>query len=43
MATIIIVCCYCGKVIGEKDGKGQEGISHGICEACTKEVYDVAG
>ena len=25
------VCCYCGKVIGEKDG---EGISHGICPVC---------
>jgi len=29
-----IVCSYCGKNIGEKDGDGVEGISHGICEVC---------
>jgi hypothetical protein len=31
----LIVCAYCGKIIGEKDGFEQEGlISHGICEEC---------
>ena len=29
-----IVCAWCGKDMGEKDGKGIEGISHSICPKC---------
>ena len=29
-----VVCAWCGKGIGEKDGKGEEGVSHGMCEEC---------
>ena len=29
-----IVCAWCGRDIGEKDGKGVEGISHGVCKEC---------
>ncbi len=29
-----IVCAWCGKDIGEKDGKGEKGVSHGMCEEC---------
>ena len=29
-----IVCAWCGKDMGEKDGKGAEGVSHGICREC---------
>ena len=29
-----IVCSWCGKKMGEKDGNGVEGVSHGICEEC---------
>ena len=29
-----IMCAWCGKDLGEKDGKGEEGISHSICEKC---------
>lgn len=29
-----IVCAWCGKGMGEKDGKGVEGISHSWCEEC---------
>ena len=29
-----IVCAWCGKDVGEKDGKGVEGISHSICREC---------
>ena len=29
-----IVCAWCGKDMGEKNGKGMEGISHSICEKC---------
>lgn len=37
METIIIVqCCVCGKIMGEKDGHGVEGISHTYCEACAE-------
>ena len=29
-----IVCAWCGKDMGEKNGKGVEGISHSICQKC---------
>ncbi len=29
-----IVCAWCGKDMGEKNGKGVEGISHSICQEC---------
>jgi len=29
-----IVCAWCGKDMGEKNGKGVEGISHSICRQC---------
>jgi len=35
-----IVCAWCGKEIGEKDGHGQEGITHGICAKCLKKWKD---
>jgi hypothetical protein len=31
---IIVICCSCNKVYGEKDGKGKMGISHGLCSEC---------
>jgi len=33
-----MVCSYCGKDMGEKDGGGVEGVSHGICEECLKKL-----
>ena len=33
-----IVCAWCGKDMGEKDSDGVEGISHGVCEQCLKEL-----
>lgn len=33
-----IMCAWCNKEIGEKDGGGIEGVSHGICEACSKKL-----
>ena len=29
-----VVCAWCSKSLGEKDGQGQAGTSHGICPAC---------
>ena len=29
-----IVCAWCGKSIGNKDGEGINGVSHGVCETC---------
>ena len=29
-----IVCAWCGKDIGKKDGKGKEGVTHGLCQEC---------
>ena len=33
-----VVCSWCGKEMGEKDGKGVEGVSHGICDSCFEEL-----
>ena len=37
-----IVCAWCGKDMGEKDGEGIEGISHGICEECLTQLEEKA-
>ena len=29
-----MICSWCGKDLGEKDGEGVEGVSHGVCEEC---------
>ncbi len=29
-----IVCAWCGKDMGEKDGRGVEGVTHGQCKQC---------
>ena len=29
-----IVCAWCGKEMGEKDGEGEEGVTHSLCEEC---------
>ena len=34
MTTMQIVCCYCGHIIGTKEGHGQTGPTSGICNAC---------
>ena len=38
MTVLKIVCGWCNKDMGEKDGEGVSGISHSICPACYKEV-----
>ena len=40
MTTVLkIVCAWCGKDMGSKDGEGQEGITHSICPDCKKEYF----
>ena len=34
-----IVCAWCGKDMGEKDGKGVAGVSHSICEECYEKSF----
>ena len=29
-----VICAWCGKKMGEKDGQGVEGDSHSICDDC---------
>ena len=31
---LFIKCGWCGKDMGQKDGKGVSGISHSICTEC---------
>lgn len=33
-----IICAWCGKDMGEKEGKGVEGTSHSICDECADKV-----
>ena len=33
---ITVVCAWCGKFIRTVDGRGETGVSHGICTACAK-------
>ncbi|MDD5511869.1 MAG: peptide deformylase [Dehalococcoidales bacterium] len=41
MTILKVVCAWCGKDLGEKDGQGTEGISHGICKDClAKQLAD---
>jgi len=37
-----IVCAWCGKTIGKKDGKGIEGVSHGLCNKCLARLQEEA-
>jgi len=43
MATEVlkIVCAWCSKDMGEKDGKGVAGISHGMCGVCFAEMDEI--
>ena len=34
MSPLKIVCSWCQKELGEKEGEGVDGISHGICDDC---------
>jgi len=38
--VIRVVCAWCGKDLGEKEGESGEGgnVSHGICPKCFKKV-----
>lgn len=33
-----IICAWCDKDMGEVDGEGVEGVSHGICDECLKKI-----
>ncbi|MBM4433087.1 MAG: hypothetical protein FJ025_03725 [Chloroflexi bacterium] len=35
---IKIICAWCGKDMGEKEGWGIEGVSHGMCNECAADV-----
>ena len=33
-------CAWCNKYLGEMDGEGVDGISHGICSVCDQKLSD---
>ena len=39
MTIISIICAWCGEKIGEKDGHGIKGDSHGICNKCLNRYF----
>jgi hypothetical protein len=40
MTILIVECGWCGKYLGQKDGKGVSGISHGICPECSEKFFN---
>ncbi len=36
---MLVKCAWCQEKIGEKDGEGVEGVSHGICDKCYKKYF----
>lgn len=43
MTEIKVICACCGEEIDIKDGEGQTGESHGICDSClVKNFPDLA-
>jgi len=38
MTIIYIVCAWCNKAMGSKDGEGVSGVSHSICQECLAKV-----
>jgi len=37
-----IVCAWCGKEMGEKEGEGIEGATHSICDECLEKLKQEA-
>ena len=35
---LTMTCAWCSKDMGEKDGKGVSGVSHGMCPSCYKKL-----
>jgi hypothetical protein len=35
-----IVCADCLTYMGDKDGEGNTGVSHSLCPACAKKIWD---
>ena len=40
MTIIIVMCAWCGNKIKEIDGKGECGISHGMCKDCYTKIIN---
>jgi len=38
-----IICAWCKKDMGEKNGEGVEGVSHSMCEECFAQSEEKAG
>jgi len=38
-----IICAWCKKDMGEKNGEGVEGVSHSMCEECFAQLEKEVG
>lgn len=36
--VIVSVCAICGRYLGNKDGQGVHGVSHGLCPECAEKM-----
>ncbi len=41
--TILVVCAWCNKPVGRKQGHGVSGVSHTICPNCLPSVLEDFG
>ena len=39
LEEIMVLCAWCGKQLGRKNGVGQSGVSHSICLECQHEHF----
>jgi len=39
MTTLTIMCAWCRAYMGEKDGRGVEGTTHGMCRGCWESLF----
>jgi len=37
---IEIICAWCGRHLGQKDGAGSSGVSHGVCPECYQKLME---
>jgi hypothetical protein len=42
-ATMIIICAWCGKAMGEKEPLEDTRVTHSICPSCQKQVEETFG
>ena len=40
-AKMRVICAWCGKDMGQRDGEGVNGLSHSICDECYEDLHGI--